>query len=106
MIYALSLILIGWSLLRFSQEYRSEMDAQFELVVAQGGFYRAEDVAIYPRNLQRATKASIRLAPGGSCSAVYLSDDGRVATALQCIEECLSESWGYKPDIEVNPWLK
>ena len=84
----------------FAVEYNPSLDAKLDQVIQQGGFYKAAEMPIAPKNLDRAAQATFRISPDdGTCSAVFLSNDGYVATALHCVQQCFRTKWNYKPPV-------
>lgn len=93
------------SLAAAASEYESGVSGEFDRLVQTGAFYKPAELPIKPKNYDRAVGASVRIgADGATCSAVLLSKDGYVATAIHCIEECLKPTWNYRPIVDVD-WL-
>ena len=84
----------------YAVEYDPNLDSRLDQVIQTGGFYKPAEMPIVPKNAARATAATFKIAPrGGICSAVFISDDGYVATALHCIEHCFHAKWRYQPPV-------
>lgn len=88
----------------FAVEYNASLDAELNQVIQKGGFYKPENMPITPKNFARAAHATFRISPQeGTCSAVVLSNDGYVATALHCVEHCFHTKWNYQPPVVSVP---
>lgn len=84
-------------------EYSPALDKDFDRIVPEGKFYKAESTPIIPRNFARAVAASVRIgASGETCSASIISKDGYAVTAAHCVDKCLKPSWNYQPKIQVE----
>lgn len=84
----------------YAVEYDPSLDARLDQIIQTGGFYKPPEMPIVPQNAERAVAATFRIAPQeGTCSAVFLSDDGYVATALHCVEHCFHPKWNYQPPV-------
>lgn len=98
-------VYVLWTSASVAAVYDESTGAEFDRLVTRGGFYRPENVPLHPQNFERAARASVRLPAGGTCSAVILSNDGYVATALHCIQDCLKDAWDYKPDVKLSRFV-